>query len=180
MQSRDIRHYPDSLKEASSKLLCNEDLLNVQMRILFGKTNIHAPMTVLKTLEILDSYFTFFATHLQRKLPTSFDYKYLYAGIRIMLNSDHSFVVARCLSLIYKHYPLFSSNFRKDLSLCLMGQLFFRLFLNWASNVRMVFHHIMLYRIFLDFNSVSHNKHKRQVNTKSISSTGMLDDIQMG
>jgi hypothetical protein len=61
-----------------------------------------------------------------------------------------------------------------------MGQLFFRLFLNWASNVRMVFHHIMLYRIFLDFNSVSHNKHKRQVNTKSISSTGMLDDIQMG
>jgi hypothetical protein len=179
MQSRDIRNYPDSLKEASSKLLCNEDLLNVQMRILLGKTNINAPMTVLKTLEILDSYFSYFATSSQKKLPTSFDYKYLYAGIRIMLNCDHSFVVARCLALIYKHYPLFSNNFRKDLSLSLMGQLFFKLFLNWASNVRMVFHHLMLYRLFLDFTTIPQQKPKRSITIKSMNLSSVLDDLQM-
>jgi hypothetical protein len=59
-------------------------------------------------------------------------------------------MVARCLNLLYKHYTLFSPAFRKDLSMSLMGSLFFKLFLNWAGNVRMMFHHLLVYRIGLD------------------------------
>lgn len=154
MESRDIKRYPDSLKEASVRLLCNEDLLNIQVRLLFRKTNIHLPMTVLKTLELLDSYFSYFSRSNRVRLPACFDYKNFYAGLRILLNSDHSFVVTRTLSLIYHHYQLFSTSFRRDLSFCLMGQVFFKLFLSWCGNIRMMFRHILHYRVQRDITCV--------------------------
>lgn len=153
MQERDIIQYPDSLKEASVKLLCNEDTLNVQIRLLFRKTNLYAPATVIKTLEMLDSYFAYFSQSVNPRLPICFDYKHLYAGLKVLLNSDHSFIITRTLSLIYHHYKLFGSSFRRDLSFCLMGQFFFKLFLNWSSNVRMMFHHILNYRVKADVTS---------------------------
>lgn len=104
-------------------------------------------MNVVKTLELLDKYFNYFSE--AARLPACFDYNHFYAGLKILLSSDHSFVVMRTLNLIYRHYQLFSASFRRDLAFCLMGQTFFRLFLNWASNVRMVFQHILYYRIKL-------------------------------
>lgn len=101
-------------------------------------------------MEILEECFGYVARTGTGRLPGAFDYKYFYAGVKHILQSDHSFMVARCLSLLYKHYPIFSPQFRKDLSMTLMGLLFFKLYLSWASNIRMMFHHLLIYRINLD------------------------------
>lgn len=54
-----------------------------------------------------------------------------------------------CLKLIYDHYNMFAPEFRREMSLFLLGKIFFRLFLSWSFNIRVVFHHLLLFRLVM-------------------------------
>ena len=70
----------------------------------------------------------------------------------MILNHEHSFSAAVCLKLLYDHYNMFAAEFKRELSQFLLGKAFFRLFLNWSSNIRSVFHHLLLFRLVLQSN----------------------------
>lgn len=72
--------------------------------------------------------------------------------------SDHSYAIAKCLLLYYDHYNMLNYFVRKDMNMFLMGRAFFRLFLNWSLNVRTIFHHLVIFRIFLQSNIVKKDR----------------------
>jgi hypothetical protein len=148
MKRRPLFEYPDSLVETSIRLLANEKLLNKMIKILFEKTNLYNCVSVIKCVEMIDKYFTFLMST-GRSIPTTFNYTYFFSGIRNILESQHCFAVAKCLLMIYTNYDLLSFDCRRDFTFYLMGKAFFRLFLNWSSNVRTVFHHLFVFRIYL-------------------------------
>jgi hypothetical protein len=39
----------------------------------------------------------------------------------------------------------------------MLGKVFFKLFLNWASNIRLIFHNLLIYRIYLQSNLLRKN-----------------------
>lgn len=51
--------------------------------------------------------------------------------------------------MIYDNFNLFSLSCRRDITFFLLGRAFFNMFLNWSHNVRVVFHHLLMFRIYL-------------------------------
>lgn len=157
MKKRAIMDYPDSLVDASIKILANEKLLNIFITILFKKTNMYDSNTVLKMIEILSKYFSELSKA-KRHIPTNFNYNFFVAGIKTIIMSDHSYAIAKTLLLYYDHYNMLNITVRRDLNLFLLGKAFFKLFLNWSNNVRIIFHHLMVFRIHLQSNIVPKDK----------------------
>jgi hypothetical protein len=50
---------------------------------------------------------------------------------------------------------MFSPSFKKTITMYLLGRVFFKLFLHWANNIRFIFHHLLIYRIYLQCNLLS-------------------------
>jgi hypothetical protein len=44
----------------------------------------------------------------------------------------------------------------------LLGKVFFKMFLNWASNIRLIFHNLLIYRIALQSNLLRKNSQGTQ------------------
>lgn len=57
MKSRELKNYPEAMKQTLYALLNNTALLNIIMVILFNKTNMYDADTLLVCLEILNSCF---------------------------------------------------------------------------------------------------------------------------
>lgn len=72
--------------------------------------------------------------------------------------SDHSYAIAKCLLLYYDHYNMLNINIRREFNMFLLGRAFFRLFLNWSFNVRVIFHHLLVFRIHLQSDLVRKDK----------------------
>lgn len=157
MKRRPVIDYPDSLVEASVKMLANEKLLNPYVAIVFNKTNMFDSNTVMKTIELINTYFEELEKN-KKTIPTSFNYNVFLAGIKTIITSDNSFAIAKSLLLYYNHYNMLNFNIRKDFNMFLLGRMFFKLFLNWSINVRMIFHHLIVFRIFLQSNIVRKDK----------------------
>jgi hypothetical protein len=159
LKVRPLERYPDKLREASIRLVGNAELLNILIRILFRQTNVYVNLKVFRSIEMIESYFDYMKT---RQTPlSSFDYKFFYSGIKIILESEHALVLARCLTFLYKHYSSFGLAFRREISLLLLGNMFFKLFLSWSKSVRQVFYSMLLYRINLDCNFTHKQKPPR-------------------
>jgi len=78
--------------------------------------------------------------------------------------------------LLYNNYTLFSSTFRKNIAMYLLGKVFFKLFLNWAPNIRIIFHNMLVYRIVLQSSLLRLVSNPEQVTTTT---TNTHDDIRL-
>ena len=85
-----------------------------------------------------------------KQMPVSFNYSFFFKAIKIMLEVDFSVTVSATLTLIYNHFSLFHLEFRRSISMYLMGSVFFRLFLHWSYNVRYIFNYLLAYKIYRD------------------------------
>lgn len=147
MKLRSITEYPDALLEAATKLLTNERILNPLIGIVFHKANIYDGSTVIKTISFTDKLLHHFQKS-KRSIPVTFNYVTLFKGVKTILNSEFSFAISQLLLLLYNHFSLFHVDFRKNISMYLLGKIFFKLFLNWSSNVQNIFTHLMVYKIY--------------------------------
>lgn len=103
MKQRPILHYPDALIESCFKLLTNAKLVNPVIKILLNKVNIYDTSAVLRAIEYLNLIFKSF-TNRRQPLPISFNYSFLFKGLRIILQSDFAMGVSCALSLLYNHF----------------------------------------------------------------------------
>jgi hypothetical protein len=136
-------------------LLANEKLLNKLVTIVFEKTNMYDCATVIKCIQLLDGYLGFLSTS-KKSFPTTFNFTYFFAGIKHILDSDHCFAVSKCLLMLYNHFNLLSLDCRRDITFLLLGKIFFKMFLNWSYNVRVIFQHFVMFRIYLQTNTLPH------------------------
>lgn len=87
-------------------MLSNEKLLNVFIVMLMKKTNIYDYNSTMATLSILDDCFKRLKKT-QRSIPTTFDYKFLLSGIKVVLDSDYEFNIEKALIILYNHFNFF-------------------------------------------------------------------------
>ena len=118
------------------------------MTILFNKTNLNSPSDVLKVLDLCGNLFNSLEK-LSKKIPTSFNYSFFFAGIKLVLEGEYAYTIGKALNVLYSHFEIFHEEFRIEISNFLLGRIFFKLFLHWSNSVRTMFHHLMVVRIHI-------------------------------
>ncbi|CAH0482447.1 unnamed protein product [Peronospora belbahrii] len=78
-------------------------------------------------------------------LPPSFDFRFLCAALRILLESEHTQVVLTTLEFLYNCWDCFPERHADKLRFELLRS-FFRLFLHWHREVRNFFHTLIAFR----------------------------------
>ena len=86
MKCTSIRDYTDRFKRCCVQILANEKLLNIFVVILLSRTNVNDAEAIRDAFELIDSFFKFLKKN-NRPIPSTFDYKYLMQGIKMVLNS---------------------------------------------------------------------------------------------
>ena len=74
----------DRFKRSLLKMLANEKILNVVVVMIVRKTNIYDVRATMATLTILDEIFKKLRK-MDRTIPTTFDYKFLLQGVKVVL-----------------------------------------------------------------------------------------------
>jgi len=115
--------------------------------VALNKINAFEITAVLKGVDFLNTIFFSFSAK-KRHLPISFNYGYFFKVIKVILDGESSINITSLLTLLYTHLPLFHSDFRRGLSLYLLGNIFWKLLLHWSHTVRYCFHHLITYRIY--------------------------------
>ncbi|KAL4500572.1 hypothetical protein ABPG72_002996 [Tetrahymena utriculariae] len=146
LKSRDILQYPEALKLASQSILNNERLLNILITLIYNKTNVYDSNKIVQTFDLINSWMQFLIQN-NKNIPTVFDFSFFLKGIRTVLDQDHSVCLARVIWVIYNNFTLFPPDFQKEICEYLFSNLFFRLFMHWSYNVRMIFQYFLIYRI---------------------------------
>lgn len=114
LKEREIKKYPDSLISASCSMLHNSKILNVLVKILFEKTNVHEMQTVQETYKFLNTLFITLHKY-KKKIPSNFDTIFFVTGIKMTIESDVGINVAKCLEFLYNNYHMFKDSLRKEL-----------------------------------------------------------------
>ncbi len=118
----------------------------------------------MKCLDILSSYFSFMV-QTKGSLPITFNYRYFFDSLKIIIQNSFSYCTSKALTIIYTFFNNFSIEFRQNLIKYLLGKAFFQLFLHWSFSVRTVFYHILT--IKLDDEILSNNQWlMHEINTK--------------
>jgi hypothetical protein len=138
----------DRFKRCMLSLLANETLLNVFVVMLVRKTNIFDNRSTMATLSLLDDIFKKLRK-MERAVPTTFDYKFLLQGIKVVLESDYEYNISKALIILYNHFSFFSPEFSLELILFLMSRYFYRFFFHWSFNLRRVFHTYLFVRVHI-------------------------------
>ncbi|KAL4459972.1 hypothetical protein ABPG74_003498 [Tetrahymena malaccensis] len=146
MAKKETRNLIDSLKIASMNLLLNPNLLKIYIHIAYRKTKVFDHRNVMSTFNLIDLWMQTLSQNHQN-IPADFDLKSFLKGIQIILEGDHAMCISKGLAIIYNNYNLLSNEIRQEVIEYLFGNIFFKLFMHWSSNVRYVFHHLLIYRI---------------------------------
>lgn len=79
-----MQEYSEAMRRAAASLLSNEKLLNPFVLILFRKTNTNDQIAVLRAFDLLNLFFSSITSR-ARSLPSTFDLKLLFRGIKSVL-----------------------------------------------------------------------------------------------
>lgn len=103
-------------------------------------------------MELVSSFFT--ALKMQNKrIPSTFNYTFFYTGIKMVIENLYSYSTAKVIHLIYEQFDFFAYELRIELCNYMLGRIFFKLFLHWSYNVRVIFHHVLIVRIYKFFSN---------------------------
>lgn len=100
----------------------------------------------MKALELISRYLGAL-TKGKKLLPPTFNYLYFFKGLKIILEGEFGIAIVKVLVIIYNNYENFNIEFRKNISLYLLGKVFFKMFMHWSYPVRSTFYHILILKI---------------------------------
>lgn len=171
MKMMKVMQMTNRFKRCLLRMLSNEKLLNVFVVMLMKKTNIYDINSTMASLSILDDCFKKLKKT-QRKIPTTFDYKFLLNGIKVVLDSDYEFNIEKALIILYNHFNFFVNEFSLELILFLMSKYFFKFFFHWSYSLRKIFHTLIYAKVHMlkvkeEEESMGHLKRMPKTNAKS-------------
>jgi hypothetical protein len=148
MKKRSITDYPSLLVKTSSELLANEDLINILMPIVIEKTNLYCKSEVIKCLSILESFFMSLTDRQSRALPRNLNYLYFFKTSKLILEKiDSVEPLVRFLILLYDFYEWLSPECRDNITMFLLGRVFFKLFFHCSYQVRIIFYNLLIIKV---------------------------------
>ncbi|ETV98175.1 hypothetical protein H310_08904 [Aphanomyces invadans] len=151
-------------------ILANGALLNVFVQVILESTNMYDPHSVDYAFNVLQNAFETAAAatgsrhkhgdshHVQgdsaggarSHLPIEFDLEYYLSALRLALTSTHFQILLKVLAFVYATADLLDSKRRqKLLAGVVLQEHFFPLFLHWNEEVRRMFCHLLVYKLFL-------------------------------
>lgn len=117
---------------------------------LFPKTCLYEINCVLKSLQLIHSYFQVISQR-NKKMPSDFNFNYFYTGIKTILQSNHSYLLIRVIALLYDFYHILSVDFKQSLDNFIFSKGFNQIFLHWCDHVRRIFYLFLSYRLVNQF-----------------------------
>ncbi|ETV68085.1 hypothetical protein, variant 3 [Aphanomyces astaci] len=141
-------------------------LLNVFVQVILENTNMYDPQSVDYAFNVLQNVFETAAasTHDRPRpsgdhpppppprgtLPMELDLEYFLLALRQALTSSHFQILLKVLAFVYATADLFESKRRqKLLAGVMLHEHFFPLFLHWNEEVRRMFGHLVVHKLFL-------------------------------
>jgi len=138
----------DIVDAVSEAIGAHNVLLSPFMKAVWIKTNVRNVAHVNTALVFLDRWLERSRTVMDTQLPETFDYQFFWKGLAILLDQEHSGILAKTLHLIYSHIDIFRETFRLYiLDYLLEGSRFVKYFLHWAPIVRNFYFSILAYKI---------------------------------
>ena len=124
-------------------------MLNDYVGIVFKKTHSYDSSAVIKTLELVASWFQ--RIHINGKLvPPDFDFTFLFKGIQMLLDLDHSTSTAKVIWLLYEITHIIPLKERERLLKQLVQpKNFYKFMFHWGWFVRMAFHYFYFFQLHL-------------------------------
>ncbi|MDP2439549.1 MAG: DUF1765 domain-containing protein [archaeon] len=139
--------YTQNIVHTTHTLLADRALFSPFVHFLFSKTNVLDKTSTLKTLELLACWFRILA-RAGEALPASFDFAFFLPALALLLQSEIFLISVETLHFIYQFIDVFRPPQRLAIAKTLLEPAhFFKFFLHWDYIVRMVFHHILLYKL---------------------------------
>lgn len=82
-------------------------------------------------------------------IPHTFDVDYFVNAFAVLMRSSHLHILVKSIVFLYSIIDLFEGQDRQRIvSKLVLHETFFTLFLHWSHEVRHVFHHILVYKLF--------------------------------
>jgi len=137
MAERDVAKYPEGLIACTTEMLCNPRLLSLFVKVIFKRTNVHHPPSVVVTCETIAKWFRRLKKN-KSSVPSNFDYTFFYKGLEILLEANHAIVTSKAIWMLYMVFHVFPTN-QKIQVLDMISKKFYDLFFHWSWNIRNVF-----------------------------------------
>jgi hypothetical protein len=97
---------------------------------------------------MLESYFNCLTEQQTRTLPRTFNYLYFFKSFKLIIETiEHTEAIIRALILIYDFYDWLSPEWRDNISMYLLGKVFFKLFFHWSFQVRIIFFNFLIIKL---------------------------------
>ncbi|CAK4085914.1 unnamed protein product [Aphanomyces euteiches] len=152
-------HELEPIYDGLTDVLSHGPLLNVFVQMILESTNMYDPQSVDYSFNILQNVFECAAevngpnhpreNSVRGHLPLSFDVAYYLEALRKALTSSHFQIILKVLAFLYATADLLESKRRqKLLSGVVLHEYFFELFLHWNEEVRRMFCHLLVYKLF--------------------------------
>ncbi|RHY24409.1 hypothetical protein DYB25_000607 [Aphanomyces astaci] len=136
----------DVVLALSGHLLKNVDLVHICVLALFESTNLANPKSVGVCLDRLAAWMALPGVVWLSSIKTSPAEFNWTVAIRLLLHCEHAEVVLRTLQFLYKVLGVLPWELRHRL-LRSLAQRHFALFLHWHCDVRVLYHHVLVYKI---------------------------------
>ncbi|KAF0685788.1 Aste57867_22396 [Aphanomyces stellatus] len=136
----------DAVLTLSGHLLKNSDLVHICILALFESTNLANAKSVGVCLDRLASWFDMPGIDWLKSIkPSPAEFNWTVA-VRLLLHCEQADVVIRTLHFLYKIMGVIPWELRHRL-LRTLAQRHFALFLHWHRDVRLFYHHVLVYKI---------------------------------
>lgn len=143
---------PEALSVAETHVITTSEpaAFNCLMKQRFGSTSIKAVQQLNNCIAVLDVWLSALSDlkiAMKGDENDHFDVSFFCKGIDLLISSDHHFIVARTLVILYNHRHVFQGKaFEKIYEKTILEKHFYHLFLNWDDNVRCLFYQLILFK----------------------------------
>lgn len=143
---------PEALSLVETHIITTSEpaAFNCLVKQRFSSTSIKAVQQLNSCIAVLDVWLSTLSdlnVTLKGDESDHFDVSFFCKGIDLLISSDHHFIVARTLVILYNHRHVFKGKaFEKIFEKTILEKHFYHLFLNWDDNVRCLFYQLILFK----------------------------------
>ncbi len=96
----------------------------------------------------MESFFDSLTDHQTKQLPRTFNYLYFFKSFKLIIETiEHTEAIVKVLILVYKFYEWFGPEWRDNITMYLLGKVFFKLFFHWSFQIRIIFYNFLIIKV---------------------------------
>ncbi len=135
------------LIKACTESLGNPHLINLILPLIFQRANIYDQKCLIGSINFINTCLFAVTDSLTLMFPHCFNYLYFFKALKLILEGNNSYAIAKVLILLFNFYEKFEESFKNEMTLYLLGKIYTSLFCHWSYNVRIIYYNLILIKI---------------------------------